>query len=60
MIVIIREPIRDANKKDMTLDQIKAARLTRDYDARYAAASGPGSTANFIESVYRDLSSGKK
>jgi hypothetical protein len=43
----------------MTLDQVKAARLTRDYDPRYAAASGPGSTANFVESVYRDLS-GKK
>jgi hypothetical protein len=43
----------------MTLDQVKAARLTRDFDARYAAASGPGSTATFIDSVYRDLS-GKK
>ena len=43
----------------MTLDQVKAARLTRDYDPRYAAASGSGSTANFVESVYRDLS-GKK
>jgi hypothetical protein len=40
----------------MTLDQVKAARLTRDYDPRYAAPSGPGSTANFVESVYRDLS----
>jgi hypothetical protein len=43
----------------MTLDQVKAARLTRDFDPRYAAASGPGSTATFVESVYRDLS-GKK
>jgi cyclase len=59
MIVIVRDRIRDAIKKGMTLDQVKAARLTRDYDARYAAASGPGSTANFVESVYRDLS-GKK
>jgi glyoxylase-like metal-dependent hydrolase (beta-lactamase superfamily II) len=60
MIVIVRDRIRDAIKKGMTLDQVKAARLTRDYDARYAAASGTGSTANFVESVYRDLSSGKK
>lgn len=59
MIVIVRDRIRDAIKKGMTLDQVKAARLTRDYDARYSAASGPGSTANFVESVYRDLS-GKK
>jgi cyclase len=59
MVVIVRDRIRDAIKKGMTLDQVKAARLTRDYDARYAAASGPGSTANFVESIYRDLS-GKK
>jgi cyclase len=59
MIVIVRDRIRDAIKKGMTLDQVKAARLTRDYDPRYAAASGPGSTANFVESVFRDLS-GKK
>ena len=59
MIVIVRDRIRDAVKRGMTLDQVKAARLTRDYDPRYAAASGPGSPANFVESMYRDLS-GKK
>src|SRR5580765_4350479 len=59
MVVIVRDRIRDAVKKGMTLDQVKAARLTRDFDARYAAASGPGTSANFVESVYRDLS-GKK
>ena len=59
MIIIVRDRIRDAIKKGRTLDQVKAARLTRDYDARYSAASGPGSTANFVESMYRDLS-GKK
>ncbi len=59
MVVIMRDRIRDAIKKGMTLDQIKAARLTRDYDARYAAASGPGTTANFLESLYRDLSAKK-
>ena len=59
MIVIVRDRIRDAIKKGMTLDQVKAARLTRDYDPRYAAPSGPGSTANFVESVYRDLSAKK-
>ena len=59
MVVIMRDRIRDAIKKGMTLDQIKAARLTRDYDARYAASSGPGTTANFLESLYRDLSAKK-
>ena len=59
MIVIVRDRIRDAIKKGMTIDQVKAARLTRDYDPRYAAPSGPGSTANFVESMYRDLSAKK-
>jgi len=59
MIVIVRDRIRDAIKKGMTLDQIKAARLTRDYDPRYSAPSGIGSTANFVESLYRDLSAKK-
>ena len=56
MIVIVRDRIRDALMKGMTLEQVKAARLTRDYDPRYAAASGPSTTANFVESIYRDLS----
>jgi glyoxylase-like metal-dependent hydrolase (beta-lactamase superfamily II) len=56
MLVIVRDRIRDAVKKGMTLDQVKAARLTRDYDPRYAAPSGASGTANFVESVYRDLS----
>jgi len=60
MIFIVRDRIRDAIKRGMTLDQVKAARFTRDYDARYAAPSGPGSTANFVESVYRDLNRDKK
>jgi cyclase len=59
MIVIVRDRIRDAITKGMTLDQIKAARLTRDYDARYSTPSGPGSAASFVESIFRDLS-GKK
>ncbi len=59
MIVIVRDRIRDAMKKGMTIEQIKSARLTRDYDARYSAPSGHGSTADFVESVYRDLSAKK-
>ena len=53
MISIVRDRILDAVKKGMTLDQVKAARLTRDFDPRYAAASGPSSTAGFVEAVYR-------
>ena len=35
MIVIVRDRVQDMIKKGMTLDQIKAARPTRDYDPQY-------------------------
>jgi cyclase len=53
MIVIIRDRIQDGIKRGMTLDQIKAARPTLDYDGRY------GSPTAFVEAVYRDLSQKK-
>jgi glyoxylase-like metal-dependent hydrolase (beta-lactamase superfamily II) len=56
MVVIIRDRIRDMIGKKMTLDQVKAARPTLDYDGRYAAASGPTSAGGFIEAIYKDLS----
>ena len=49
MIVIIRDRIQDMIKRGMTLDQVKAAQPTLDYDTRY------GSPTAFIEAVYRDL-----
>jgi glyoxylase-like metal-dependent hydrolase (beta-lactamase superfamily II) len=55
MVVIIRDRIRDMIAKKMTLDQVKAARPTLDYDGRYASAGGPSGTAGFIEAIYKDL-----
>src|SRR5262249_6933030 len=51
MITIIRDRIQDAIKRGMTLEQVKAARLTRDYDGRYGDATA------LIEAAYRELSS---
>jgi glyoxylase-like metal-dependent hydrolase (beta-lactamase superfamily II) len=56
MVVIIRDRIQDMVSKKMTLEQVKAARPTRDYDGRYGADSGPWTTAMFVEAIYRDLS----
>jgi hypothetical protein len=56
MVVIIRDRIRDMIKKGMTLEQVKAAKPTLDYDRQYGADTGPWTTAMFIEAVYRDLS----
>jgi len=49
MVVKIRDRIEDMIKTEMTLQQIKAAKPTLDYDARY------GSPDSFIEAVYRSL-----
>jgi cyclase len=59
MLVIVRDRIQDLIKKGRTLDQIKAGRPTLDFDPRYGAASGPWTTAMFIEAVYQDLSKKK-
>jgi len=56
MNTIIRDRFLDAIKKGMTLEQVKAARLLRDYEGRYGASSGFWTTDNFVEAVYRSLS----
>jgi len=53
MVTIIRDRIQDAVKRGLTLDQVKAARLTKDYDPRYDV---PNWTKDqFVEAVYNDL-----
>jgi cyclase len=56
MITIIRDRIQDMIKRGMTLDQVKAARPTIDYDARYGNQGGAWTTDKFIEAAYRSLS----
>jgi cyclase len=53
MVTIVRDRIRDAMKRGMTVEQIKASRMTRDYDARYGSAAG--ATDTFVEAVYKSL-----
>jgi len=59
MVTIIRDRIQAAIKKGMTLEQVKAAGLTKDYDNRYNAKSGPGSADKFVEAIYRTLTQKK-
>lgn len=56
MVTIIRDRIQDLIKKGMSLEQVQAARPTRDYDGRYGADTGAWTTAMFVEAAYRDLS----
>jgi glyoxylase-like metal-dependent hydrolase (beta-lactamase superfamily II) len=59
MVKIIRDRILDAVKKGRTLQQVQAAGLTKDYDGRYGATTGPWTTAMFIEAAYKSLSEQK-
>jgi cyclase len=56
MLQIVSDRIKDMIAKKMTLDQVKAAKPTLDYDGRYGSDTGPWTTAMFVEAVYRDLS----
>jgi hypothetical protein len=47
-------------KKGMSLDEVKAARPTRDYDPRYGTETGPWTTGMFVEAVYRSLANSRK
>jgi len=54
MTVIIRDRVQDMIKKGMTLEQVKAARPTRDYDPLYGSVPG-WTTDMFLEAVYKSL-----
>ena len=53
MVTIVRDRIQDMIKRDMTVEQVKAAKPTLDYDPRY------GNPDRFIDGVYRSLNRGK-
>jgi glyoxylase-like metal-dependent hydrolase (beta-lactamase superfamily II) len=60
MVVIVQARIKDMVERGMTLEQVKAARPSLDYDGRYATPSGPTSTAAFVESLYNDAVAARK
>jgi cyclase len=55
MLTIIRDRVQDAIGKGLTLEQVQAARLARDYDGRYGADGGPAAADAFMATVYRSL-----
>jgi cyclase len=59
MVTVIRDRVQDMIKKGMTLEQVKAAAPTKDYDPRYGADTGSWTTATFVEAVYRSLAPAK-
>lgn len=56
MLTIIRDRVQRLIDDGLTLEQVKAARPTIDYDGRYGSDSGFWTTEMFVEAVYGDLS----
>jgi glyoxylase-like metal-dependent hydrolase (beta-lactamase superfamily II) len=56
MLTIVRDRIQAMVDRKMTLDQVKAARPTLDWDARYGSDTGFWTTPMFVETIYRNLS----
>ena len=59
MVTIIRDRVQEMAKKGMTLQQIKGARPSLEYDGVYGSTTGAWTTEKFLETVYRDVTSRK-
>jgi cyclase len=57
MLTIIRDRVQDLMHKGKTLDEVKAARLSRDYDRRYSTPAWTGDM--FVEAIYKSLGASK-
>jgi cyclase len=55
MVVTIRDIIQDMIQREMTLAQIKEASPAKAYEREYGAKSGPWTTDDFVETVYKGL-----
>jgi glyoxylase-like metal-dependent hydrolase (beta-lactamase superfamily II) len=55
MVAIVRDRVRALVRGGATLEQVKGARPTADYDTRYGATAGSWTTDMFVEAVYRTI-----
>ena len=55
MLTMVRDRVSDLKKKGMTLQQVKAARPTLDFDGRYGSTTGAWTTDMFLDAVYNSL-----
>jgi glyoxylase-like metal-dependent hydrolase (beta-lactamase superfamily II) len=55
MATIVRDRVQDMVNKGMTLDRVKAAKPTRDYDPLYGSTTGFWTTDMFVEAVFKTL-----
>jgi hypothetical protein len=57
MLMVVRDRIRNMIERGMSLEQVKAAKPTLDYDPLYGRQ--PKGTARFVEAVYESLKRGR-
>jgi cyclase len=55
MVVIVRDRIRSMITKGMSMEQVRAARPTRDYDRLFTATQGTWTPDRFVEAAYKSL-----
>jgi len=60
MVVIVRDTIQFMIGQKMTLEQIKAAAPAKAWEPRFGATSGPWTTNDFVEAVYKSLTNEKQ
>ena len=59
MLTIIRDRVRDMVKKDMTLEQVKAAKPMLEYDGIYGTRKD-WTGAMFLETAYKEIVAANK
>jgi glyoxylase-like metal-dependent hydrolase (beta-lactamase superfamily II) len=55
MVYIVRDRLQDMIRRGMTLEQVKAARPTRDFDPIYGRTTGTWTTEVFVEAAYKSM-----
>ena len=56
MVTIVRDRVRDLVQKGRSLDDVKRAKPTLDYDGLFDAQTDGWNGERFVEAIYRDLS----
>jgi cyclase len=57
MLTIIRDRVQDLMRRGKSLEEVKAARLSRDYDGRYSTPAWTGEM--LVEAIYQSLGAAK-
>jgi len=60
MVVIIADTIQHLIDQKMALEQIKAAAPAKAWEPQFGATSGPWTTNDFVEAVYKSLTNKKR